>query len=139
DNKVVWSEGMFLRPQPFPQNDRFVERLVRDRLAGLRPSGWGLTALEINRDLLAIGKFGISACRGVLPDGTPFNVPEDAPHPAPIDIPDNTRNSIVYLALPARQPGGVEVDQPGKTDTVARYAIHEFESVDTNAGSEVVS
>ena len=25
DNKVVWSEGMFLRPQHFQQHDRYLE------------------------------------------------------------------------------------------------------------------
>ena len=139
DNKVVWSEGMFLRPQHFQQHDRYVERLVRDRVTGLRPCPWGLTQLEINRDLLAIGKFAVTSCRGVLPDGTPFHIPEDAPHPPPLDVPDNTRNAIAYLTLPTRQPGGVEVDQAGRPESVARYAVHEFESVDTNAESEVVS
>lgn len=139
DSKVVWSEGMFLRPQHFQQHDRYVERLVRDRTSGLRPYPWGLAALEVNRDLLAVGKFAVASCRGVLPDGTPFHVPEDTPHPPAIDLPDNTRNAVVYLSLPARQPGGVEVDAAARPESVARYAVHEFEASDANADSEIVS
>ncbi len=28
NNRVVWSEGMFLRPQHFQQQDRYIETLV---------------------------------------------------------------------------------------------------------------
>ena len=28
-NKVVWSEGMFLRPQHFQQQNRYLEHLIR--------------------------------------------------------------------------------------------------------------
>ena len=42
-NRVVWLEGMFLRAQHFQQQDRWLEALVRDRTAALRPHGWGLT------------------------------------------------------------------------------------------------
>jgi type VI secretion system protein ImpJ len=37
DNRVVWSEGLFLRPQHFQQADRYFENLVRRRAANLRP------------------------------------------------------------------------------------------------------
>ena len=50
DNKVVWSEGLFLRPQHLQQSDRYVEKLVRSRTAGLRGYGWGLTHLRLNRE-----------------------------------------------------------------------------------------
>ncbi len=139
DNKVVWSEGMFLRTLHFQQQSRYIEKLVQGRTDGLRPHGWGLTELQINKEILGTGKFAVASCRGVLPDGTPFSVPEDAPHPAPLELPDNTRDCIVYLTVPVRQPGGIEVDAAEQEETVARYASTEFEAVDTNAGSETVS
>ena len=43
-NKVVWSEGLFLRPQHFQQQDRYFERYVEtgarrsSRTAGASPS-----------------------------------------------------------------------------------------------------
>ena len=139
DNKVVWSEGMFLRTLHFQQQGRYTEKLVQGRTEGLRPHGWGLTDLQINSELLTTGKFAVASCRGVLPDGTPFSVPEDAPHPPPLDLPENTRDCLVYLTVPVRQPGGIEVDAAEQEETVARYATSEFEAVDTNAGSETVS
>jgi type VI secretion system protein ImpJ len=31
-NKVLWSEGLFLKPQGFQQHDRYLERLIGHRL-----------------------------------------------------------------------------------------------------------
>ncbi|HEX6842558.1 MAG TPA: type VI secretion system baseplate subunit TssK, partial [Stellaceae bacterium] len=135
DNKVIWSEGMFLRAQHFQQFDRYVEKLVRGRADGVRSHAWGLIEIQINRDLLAIGKFALVSCRGILADGTPFSIPEDADHPPPLDLPENTRDCIVYLTVPARQPGGVEAAL-GSEETVARYSTTEYEASDTIAGAE---
>jgi type VI secretion system protein ImpJ len=133
DNRVVWSEGLFLRPQHFQQADRYVENLVRRRVANLRPYPWGVTELKLNRELLSLGKFAVQEARGVLEDGTPFSLPEEADHPAPLEIAENTRNSIVYLALPAYQPGAIEAAPADATETVARLAVHEQEVSDTTA------
>src|SRR6266851_1963061 len=125
DNKVIWSEGMFLRAQHFQQFDRYVEKLVRGRVDGVRSHAWGVIDVQINRDLLAIGKFAMISCRGILDDGTPFSIPEDADHPPPLELPENTRDCIVYLTLPARQPGGVEATSANE-ETVARYSATEY-------------
>src|SRR5271166_35041 len=136
DNKVVWSEGMFLRPQHFQQQDRYVEKLVRSRVGELTPHPWGVSALEINRELLTIGKFGVSSARGVFEDGTPFAIPEDVDHPAPLEIPENTRNCLVYLTLPTRHRGGFDIDVMSNPESAARYQQSEYEALDANSGSE---
>jgi type VI secretion system protein ImpJ len=64
NNRIVWSEGLFLRPQHFQQQERFLETYIEGRAAALRVSSWGLIDLEIERDLLAIGKLGIRRARG---------------------------------------------------------------------------
>ena len=77
-NRVIWSEGLFLQPQHFQQQERYCEPLV--------PYSWGFTAIEFERDFLKIGKVGFRRLAGVFPDGTPFRMPDDDPLPAPIDI-----------------------------------------------------
>lgn len=139
DNKVVWSEGLFLQPQHFQQYDRYVERLVRGGVGGLRPFAWGIRELTINHDLLTLGKFAITSCHGILEDGTPFNVPDDADHPPPLVVPENTRDCIVYLTLPARQPGAKDVVKGDAEETMARYSAREFETRDAIVGSEGVT
>ncbi len=132
-NRVVWQEGMFLRAQHFQQQDRWLESVVRGRTAALRPHGWGMVEGAVNRDLLATGQFALASGSGVFEDGTPFSLPGETDHPVPFDLPDNTRNAVVYLALPIRQPGGTEVsfdNSPG-----GRYDLREFEAYDTHSAS----
>ncbi len=134
DNKVVWGEGLFLQPQHLQQQERYFERLVRTSSAGMRPFAWGLSSLELDTDKLTLGKFALRSAAGILPDGTPFSLPGDADHPRPADLPEQVRNSVVYLLLPIRHPGGVETAPPEQIETVARFATAEHEATDTNAG-----
>lgn len=134
DNKIIWSEGMFLRPQHFQQNDRYTDWLIRARAGGLVPHPWGIAQLRLNRELLLSGKFAVEACRGVFEDGTPFAIPDQADHPTPFVIPETTRNALVYLALPLRQPGGVDTVPSGRDDAAARYVASETSVFDSIAG-----
>ncbi len=127
NNRVIWSEGLFLRPQHFHQQDRYFEKLLRSRVGALRPYAWGITELKVNRDMLGLGKFAVDEARGVLEDGTPVSIPDDADHPVPLDVPENTRNSVVYLALPGYQPGALEAAPADATESVPRFAMHEQE------------
>ncbi len=131
-NRVVWQEGMFLRTQHFQQQDRWTEQLVRGRVQALRPHPWGLVDYSLDRDLLATGRFALSSAAGVFEDGTPFMVPGEADHPTALDVPESARNVLVYLALPIRQAGGVEVADAA---TEGRYAARPFEAYDTHSAS----
>ena len=71
-SRVAWREGMFLRPQHFQQQDRFLDALVNARLMAARPYAWGLTELVVDEDLATLGKFGVVRASGVMPDGTAF-------------------------------------------------------------------
>lgn len=132
-NRVVWQEGMFLRAQHFQQQDRWLEMLVRTRAARLRPHPWGLVEMAIDRDLLATGRFAVTAASGVFEDGTPFAIPAETDHPPPLELPDSARNVIVYLAAPIRQAGAVEIAAGDGAD--GRYSVREFEAYDTHSAS----
>jgi type VI secretion system protein ImpJ len=132
-SKVVWSEGLFLRPQHFQQQDRYVERFFHLRSAALRSHGWGFSELRLDRDLLKLGKVAISSAKGVFPDGTPFSMPDDDELPAPVEIDENTRDRIVYLCLPVQQPEAQEIDLAGSEDLLARYDCRELEVRDVTS------
>ena len=132
-NRVVWQEGMFLRAQHFQQQDRYLEAVVRGRTAALRAHPWGVVEMAIDRDLLATGRFALSAAAGVFEDGTPFALPGEADHPPPLELPDSARNALVFLAIPVRQPGAVEIAADGGTD--GRYTLRGFEAYDTHSAS----
>jgi len=129
-NRVVWSEGLFLRPQHFQQQERYLEAFVQGRAAALRPYSWGLTELEIERDLLAIGKLGLRRARGIFADGTPFAMPESDPLPAPLEIGTQLRDQLVHLAVPLRKSGATLSTRANGTADVTRYRSRDFQTRD---------
>lgn len=133
NNKVVWSEGLFLRPQHFQQHDRYIERFVEGRSAALRSHSWGFTDLQVERELLAIGKLGLKRASGVFPDGTPFSMPDDEPLPPPLELTGQIRDKGVLLAIPVRKEGTRQSDRREIVDGVMRYRVRDFEARDVTS------
>ena len=138
-NKVVWSEGMFLRPAHFQQHNRYVENLVDARCRAVSSHGWGFVELKLDRNLSALGKIAISEARGLFPDGTPFEIPASDDAPVPLDVPTGTRDTIVYLALPVRRAGMDEIGDAAQSEGLERFLRSETEVRDSNLGSTTVA
>src|SRR5262245_49366222 len=134
-NTVVWSEGLFLQPQHFQQQDRYFERYVEGRCQSLISNSWGFTEIELERDFLSIGKFGLRRVAGIFPDGTPFRMPEDDPLPPPVDIGPQDRDQVIYLSLPLRRPGDADVDRTPAADGLARSEVRELQARDATSAS----
>ena len=134
-SKVVWSEGMFLQPQHFQQQDRYVEGLVDLRAGPLRPYGWGFSHLVIDDQLLAQGKLALQSARGILPDGTPFSIPGNDPPPVPLELPDGARDVRIILALPLQRPGMAESDAGSSGEQLTRFRPVEIEVRDSAAAN----
>jgi type VI secretion system protein ImpJ len=132
-NRVIWSEGLFLRPQHFQQQDRYWEAFVEGRTAGLRTNPWGFSELELERDLLSIGKLGVRRAAGVFPDGTPFTIPDNDPAPAPLDITLQMRDQVIYLALPVRQAGATLVQRLVGAGGFTRYRPQDIDARDVSS------
>lgn len=120
NSKVVWSEGLFLRPQHFQQQDRYFERYMDGRCDALGGYLWGWLDLQLDNDLLKLGKVGLRLGRGVFPDGQPFDFPAADALPPVLTIPENTTNQMVYLCLPLRRPGAMEITEDNNQNTLAR-------------------
>lgn len=129
-NKVVWSEGMFLRPQHFQQQDRYIERFVEERCSAFGAYGWGIQELTIDQQLLTLGKISISSAKGVFPDGTPFSIPDIDPAPPILEISENVHNELIYLAIPLRRGGGQDIQLGEETAALARYDAREWDARD---------
>lgn len=109
-SKVVWSEGLFLRPHHFQQSDRYLENLLESRVRNVTPYPWGFSVLEIDRDLAQQSRIGLRRAVGVMPDGTPFALPDNSPLPAAIEVPENAAGQIVWLSLPLAAANTREVE-----------------------------
>ncbi|MES2356135.1 MAG: type VI secretion system baseplate subunit TssK [Pseudomonadota bacterium] len=137
NNKVIWSEGMFLQPQHFQQQDRYFERLLEGRAGPLTSHGWGFVNLEVDTAALALGKIQLSTARGILPDGTPFDFPAQDTPPEPLDVETLTKDEVVFLALSIRRVG---IGEAGSGDegegSLARFSATETEVTDPNSASD---
>jgi len=127
-NRVVWAEGLFLRPQHFQQAERYFERLMSQRLESLAPYAAGFTKLQIDQELLKIGKVGLVAAEGVFPDGTPFSIPFEADIPEAFDVPGDVKDRLVLVTLPLRRAGMAELafERSGDSSLV-RYIAADHE------------
>lgn len=101
-NKVMWQEGMLMRPHHFQQQQRYNDYRNNLRFRAIHDLSWGFTELSLNHELLEQGKIMIDSASGILPDGTVFSIPDqdalpDPLHPAHFSG-EESRN--VYLALP---------------------------------------
>ncbi len=139
DSKVVWSEGMFLNPQHFQQQERYFERFVEEKFSALGAYGWGVHEFELDQQLLKLGKVSLSQAKGVFPDGTPFSFPDLDDVPPVLEIPENTHDTIVYLAVPVKRPGAVDVLQERESQGLARYysSEQEIRDVTTEGGDNI--
>ncbi|WP_299017760.1 type VI secretion system baseplate subunit TssK [uncultured Photobacterium sp.] len=124
--KVVWSEGMFLSPQHFQQQERYLEGFTKAYCGFMNPARYGLASLELDHSLTSIGKVGIKRASGVFPDGTPF----DLQNGLALEIPAGAIDKLVYLALPIHRSGVVNVGD--KLDKNRRYHRVDHNVFDTS-------
>ncbi len=135
EEKVIWSEGLFLKPQHLQQQDRHFEAFIQGRVIG-RFFDYGFWNLDIDKNRLIEGKVIIRKCSGIFPDGTPFDWPgPDQPTDLVLDIERGTSNTMVYLAIPLRVAGIPEYAD--SRDTPARHVRME-KKVQNNAVSTVI-
>ena len=134
--RVIWSEGLFLRPHHFQQLERYFENLLDSRLGGAGTSQNGFLKLDIDRALLLQGKVHISAGVGLFPDGTPFELPSDTCLLTPFDVPEGTRDQVIYLSAVLRRTGTKTVAFEARDHAArrTRYAAVDAKVADNVAG-----
>ena len=135
-NPVVWQDGMFMKPQHFQQLDRSQTKLASMLNANASPLHWGIKLLEINTQLLALGKIGITRAEGILQDRTPFELPLLAELPEVKDVDPSMSDKVIYLCCPLPSE---RAEAFGTLKEGARYNIESQETVDACYESEDVA
>nr|WP_280940310.1 type VI secretion system baseplate subunit TssK [Mesorhizobium sp. LSJC277A00] len=120
-NRVLWSEGLFLRTQHFQQQDRFFEATVRGALQAGHLHTFGFRTLMLDQAQLDAGQISVLSARGIFPDGTPFSIPETMDAPRPLAVTPEMGAGPVLIALPLEPPGGVGFDPAHAEPSGARY------------------
>lgn len=139
NQKVLWSEGLFLTPHHFQQSDRYHEHQLKLSMQGMTQFNWGVSELKIDTDALNNGELMVVSASGVMPDGTVFAVPDlDAPPPVrPIESffdPEHDRCGV-YLVAPLVRHGVSTCSSDGVSDgRPTRYRRRVAQIGDENAG-----
>lgn len=132
-SKLLWGEGLFLRPQHFQQQDRYHEARLNQTARALHPYAWGVRRLEVDHEALRNDVLRIDALSLVFPDGELYRAPEgDAlPHQVKLGaLPPATQSITFHAALPALKSYGENCGEPGGGRTVAHTVEHAVEDVD---------
>lgn len=123
--RVLWGEGMFLRPQHFQQQELFIEARFSDLLRLVHAHPWGLQAVSLDADALAAGTLRINQLRAVFQDGTKFDAPNCEPLPLTRDLrelPQLGVETLVYACLPALNAfGGNRADHVAAQTKPVRF------------------
>ncbi|NQZ06112.1 MAG: type VI secretion system baseplate subunit TssK [Algicola sp.] len=127
-SKVIWYEGTFIQPQHFQQQETFLLQQLDNRVRQQFPFCYGFSKLKI--DHTRSTQFSLSFCHGVFQDGTSFVSPEPDELPLSIEVSHNTKDAIVYLAIPLKKKGMPDVGSKDEPGSLVRYLPDNKEIVD---------
>ncbi len=127
---------MFLQPQHFQQQDRYVTRAIDARFRQSVGYAWGLHSLTLDEPALLQGKLALTGATGVFGDGTAFAIPSNDPAPLAMEIPSDVRDEMVVLALALNRPGVAESDvEDGSTSMPPRFHALQLDVADSHAAN----
>lgn len=107
NSKILWGEGLFLRPQHFQQQDHYVEMLAQQTLLTAQPLGWGVRDMELDAASLKTGMLRFNRIDVIFPDGTLFAAPDIDQLPPPVALdPFVTEEGSTELFLAVHQLKG---------------------------------
>lgn len=102
--RLLWSEGLFLRPQHFQQQDQYHEARLHRTAQALHPYLWGIQTLEIDAGALKANTLRLQALSAIFRDGETVDAPGSDPLPPAIDlttIPASVQELTFFAALPS--------------------------------------
>ncbi|RJT23732.1 type VI secretion system baseplate subunit TssK [Buttiauxella izardii] len=138
-NKVIWQEGLFIKPQHFQQQQRHNDYVLHNRLLALSNINWGFTELDIDETQLKHGKVSINKAIGCMSDGSVFSIPDQDIIPVPLLINElkTTASRDIYLALPIISDVINEVEgmhSAGQSSGRYRISYSDVRDLHTNEG-----
>jgi type VI secretion system protein ImpJ len=122
--KVLWGEGLLLRPQHFQRQDQYHEHRLHKSVRAVHPYAWGVDRLEIDREALSNSALRILAFSGRFQDGELYDAPGSDELPDAIDLgqlPPAEQSVTYYAALPGIKPFGGNFAQIGQPPSSARF------------------
>lgn len=114
-NRVLWGEGMFLRPQHFQQQELFNEYTLTQVMRQIHAHPWGLRAASIDAEALNAGLLRVNALDLLYHDGLHVSAPGHEPLPATRNLSDiaaSATETVVHACVPALNAFGGNSSAP---------------------------
>lgn len=134
---IAWTEGMFLRPQHFQQQDRYYQSQLATIQKRMRSFYWGVNSLSVSQADLALGKFLVSAIEGIFPDQTQLSLPTDAELPQAKELNSEAAGQLIYLCIAENKTNGLNVSDSSDQD-ITRYKLQDQNIVDITVGHDAI-
>lgn len=102
-NRILWGEGLFLRPQHFQQHTLFLENCVANGLRQTHANPWGVRRCILDPAALRGGLLRLDVLDVVFRDGIHVDAPAANPLPPTrtiADIPNIGTTTTLYVCLP---------------------------------------
>lgn len=126
--KLLWSEGLFLRPQHFQQQDRYHEARLHQAMLAAHPYLWGVRTLEWDMSALRNNLLRLDTFAAIFRDGELVDAPDCDPLPPAFDlsaVPANVHALTCYAALALLAPDASNYAAPETAAPGARYVRQE--------------
>ena len=131
--KVLWGEGLLLRPQHFQRQDAYHEHRLHKGIRAAHPYAWGVERLQIDREALADNVLRLLDLSLRFQDGELLDAPAIDELPPAIDLGQLThaqQSVTYYAALPGLKPFTGNFVQPGQASNTARFVQANQETPD---------
>ena len=131
--KVLWGEGLFLRPQHFQRQDAYHEARLHQTAVALHPYAWGVRGMQIDKEALLNSSLRFNELSAVFPDGEIYDAPQDDNLPPAVslsEIPLAVQSITFNLAVPSLNWHGGNSSDAASGNVAARYSQHGEETQD---------
>jgi len=132
-SKVLWGEGLLLRPQHFQRQDHYHEQCLQRGIKAVHPYAWGVENLQIDREALANSMLRVLNLSVRFQDGELVEAPEvdDLPEAIDLSLLQPSQQTITYhIALPGLKPFSGNFTPPGQSSNTARFVQANLDTPD---------
>jgi type VI secretion system protein ImpJ len=133
-SKLLWGEGLFLRPQHFQRQDAYHEWRLAEMSHAMHPYAWGVRRCKVDVDALATGVLRLAELQLIFADGELYSAPQEDELPAPVSlesIPAGTSEVVFHATLPQLRANGSNFSSSASPpDASLRFTQHNLPAPD---------
>ena len=132
-SKVLWGEGLLLRPQHFQRQDQYHEHCLQKGIKAVHPYAWGVERLQVDREALTNNQLRINELALRFQDGELVDAPgtDELPDTVDLNLLQQAQQTVTYYAaLPGLKPFSGNFSPPGQPAQAVRFMQANQETAD---------